>query len=531
MNLTMESVVAHLSFTAKVCGGLLAAYIGYVAVKIVLRMKRVRKLAREEGCKPAPTYRKLDPILGLDILYEFIQEVKTHRTLEGPRKRHEDIGNTLACRILGGKIMMTCEPENVKTILATKFEDWQIGAIRQELVPLIGRGIFTTDGPSWQHSRNLLKPMFTRSMIADITVFEMHVDRFLSLLPYDGTTVDLQPLFFRLTLDITSHVMLGESTDLQVTSAGTPAADFAAAFQGGLSYFGESGEIPIFGYFYPTKARKQFLKDCKFANAYVDKFIDKATDETQDPLFSPKSPGADPNRNILLYDLVSQEVPKDSIRSEVLNTILAGRDTTASLLSDMWFELSKHPKIFATLYEEVHELAPPDAELTFDLIRAMPYLRAILNETLRFHPVVPGNSRQASKDTVLPLGGGPDGKSPVFVPKGTLVAYMVYCMHRREDLWDDPDSFIPERWIDTDEKKGVRPGWAFLPFNGGPRICIGQQFALLLVSYVTVRVIQGMREGGLESRDPEDWAENVTLTCVGLNGCKVGLFGNEKEQL
>jgi cytochrome P450 len=79
------------------------------------------------------------------------------------------------------------------------------------------------------------------------------------------------------------------------------------------------------------------------------------------------------------------------------------------------------------------------------------------------HPVVPGNSRIAYKDTVIPVGGGPDGKSPVFVEKGTIVAYWPYAMHRRTDIYGpDADEFVPERW----EK--LRPGWEYLPFNGGP---------------------------------------------------------------
>jgi len=127
----------------------------------------------------------------------------------------------------------------------------------------------------------------------------------------------------------------------------------------------------------------------------------------------------------------------------------------------------------------------------------------------RLHPVVPRNEREAVRDTVLPLGGGKDGFSPVFVPKGTLVGYNLYAMHRRTDFYGpDAEEFRPERW-------------EYLPFNGGPRICIGQQYALTEVGYVLIRMAQEFRV--LESRDAGSWEESLTLTLCSRNRTKVCL--------
>lgn len=88
---------------------------------------------------------------------------------------------------------------------------------------------------------------------------------------------------------------------------------------------------------------------------------------------------------------------------------------------------------------------------------------------LRLYPVVAGNTRCAEVDTVLPRGGGDDGQSPLFIPKGQAVQWSLYSMHRRKDLYgEDAEEFKPERW------ETLRPGWEYLPFNGGPRICIGR---------------------------------------------------------
>jgi cytochrome P450 len=97
-----------------------------------------------------------------------------------------------------------------------------------------------------------------------------------------------------------------------------------------------------------------------------------------------------------------------------------------------------------------------------------------------------------------------------------MVGYSPYTMHRRKDLYGlDADEYKPERW------ESLRPGWEYLPFNGGPRICLGQQYALTEASYVTVRLVQEFSK--IESRDPGPWEEGLTLTCCSLNGVKVGL--------
>jgi cytochrome P450 len=122
-------------------------------------------------------------------------------------------------------------------------------------------------------------------------------------------------------------------------------------------------------------------------------------------------------------------------------------------------------------------------------LRSLKYLQACLDESLRLHPPVPRNYRIAVRDTVLPVGGGPEGRNPVLVQAGTEVGYSVYAMHRRKDVFgDDAGDIRPERW------EHLRPGWAFLPFNGGPRTCVGQEFTRLTVGYCTVRLTQEIKE-------------------------------------
>ena len=220
-------------------------------------------------------------------------------------------------------------------------------------------------------------------------------------------------------------------------------------------------------------------------------------------------------RYVFLHELINQTQDPYALRSELLNILLAGRDTTAGLLSNTWHVLARRPDIWAKLKAEVDTLGGEQPD--YATIKEMKYLKWTLNESLRLMPVVPSNSREAIRDTILPLGGGKDGRSPVLVTKGTVVGYTPWSMHRREDFYG-PDAleFRPERW------QTLRPGWEYLPFNGGPRICVGQQYALMEASYATIRLIQTFPR--IESRDSREWREWLAITLASGTGCKVALF-------
>lgn len=254
---------------------------------------------------------------------------------------------------------------------------------------------------------------------------------------------------------------------------------------------------------------REWHQKVKIVHKFADDIIEDAIRDVDAGKVSEK------HRYVFLYSLLGQTRDRYTLRSELLNILLAGRDTTAGLLTNTWHVLSRRPDIWAKLKAEVDALGGqiPD----YGSIKEMKYLKYVLNESLRLMPVVPGNSRDAIVDTILPLGGGPDGKSPIFVAKGTVISYSPWSMHRREDFYG-PDAleFKPERW------ETLRPGWEYLPFNGGPRICVGQQYALMEASYATVRLMQSFPR--IESRDDREWREWLTITLASGVGCKVALF-------
>ena len=112
-------------------------------------------------------------------------------------------------------MIYTIEPDNVKTILSTKFEDWRITPRRYQVFgPVIGPGIFVVNGAAWERSRALIRPNFTRQQVADLDTFETHVGHLIDAIPRDGSTIDLQEMFFSLTMDSATEFLFGQSTNV-----------------------------------------------------------------------------------------------------------------------------------------------------------------------------------------------------------------------------------------------------------------------------------------------------------------------------
>ncbi|CAG8951472.1 hypothetical protein HYFRA_00007388 [Hymenoscyphus fraxineus] len=468
-----------------------------------------RHASNHQNYKPAPQIPQWDRLIGYSLFKESSQAVSTNSVLQLMTTRFQKYGTTFSGVLMGQSFIMTIEPENIKAVLATNFRDFGIRGRLESFGPLLGNGIFTSDGVQWEHSRALIRPAFVKAQIADLGLYETHFRNLLSLLPTDGRTVDLQPLFFRLTLDSATEYLFGSSVNSLHNSEG-PEKDFAIAIDYALSQIPQRYRRGALTRFLPDR---KFHQACKTVHAYTDRFVQSALAAKTSKEKQRVEEGG--QRYTLLHELAKATSDPIQLRHELLNMLIAGRDTTASLLSNLFFVLARRPDVWQRLRGEVDELGgrKPD----YEALRRMKYLRNVLNEALRLYPVVPANSRFATRNTTLPRGGGSDGTSPIFITKGQIVAYSVFNMHRRDDIYGlNAEEFDPDRWND------LRPGWAYIPFNGGPRICLGQQFALTEIGYVTVRLVQSF--GGIEARGEREWVERLGVTLSSFYGVEVGLY-------
>lgn len=321
---------------------------------------------------------------------------------------------------------------------------------------------------------------------------EKHVDNALRAIPMlaDGwsSAVDIQSIFFRLTLDSATEFLFGRSCDSQIAAMQKNAEQtsndtFLYGFDRCMWYLAERLR---FERLYWLIYNREFRKCINIVHAFVDRYVYSALKEAQHQ--QQEGIENDTSQYIFLKSLTDTTKDPVKLRDESLNVLLAGRDTTASLLSWTILLLARQPQMFARLRADILErfgTYRQPRDINFTSLKSCQYLQHFLNETLRLYPVVPFNRRCAMTDTTLPRGGGKDGDSPIYVPKGRTVMYSTFVLHRRKDIWgEDADIFDPDRWV------GRKVTWEYIPFNGGPRTCIGQQFALMRASYVVVRLLQ-----------------------------------------
>ncbi len=328
---------------------------------------------------------------------------------------------------------------------------------------MFGDGIFNQEGAAWKHSRELLRPPLQHKHYENLDVYRQGVDDLIDILSSQSAVVDLQPLFFRLTLDVATEFLFGESVNSLKAPNSANEQNFGEAFNTAQETVTQRFRLPDF---YWMIGGSRFRKACNDIHRFTDKIIDRNLSRR-----SGKS-------RVFLDAVAESTADRDALRGQIISLLVAGRDSTACLMTWTFFLLIRHPEVLKKLRAEINCNCSDPASLTRADLRKMSYLQNVLNETLRLYPSVPVNTRTAMKTTILPTGGGPDRKAPVLIPKGSTVACSVYAMHRRPDLYGlDAELFGPERW---DEDMPMRHDktnatWGYLPFNGGPRICLGSK--------------------------------------------------------
>lgn len=452
----------------------------------------MRYLSRQNRCLPVARVEQQDPLLGLDMLKMDLYSFQSKAFLKHVQRRHQELGRTWGYVTMGKLTINSIEPVNLHQVLNLSSSEFELGQNRMNVIgPSIGHGLLTMDGDMSRNARKLSQPGFKAPILRRVP-FEQYVQKLFKKLPTDNkTVVDLQPLFYRFAFGVSSDLIFGHSVDtLAIPESTKEASDLEHAFEKIEAHVADLMTRGQAAVWFPKKEHLNGLP-------HIINFIDKKTQLVLSAACEEKCMDFEPS---MIDVFASQTQDKETIRGQLSHIVIAGRDTTGSLLSHLFFELSRHPKVWSKLRTEISGLegVMPDPEQ----LSSYRYLRQCLDETLRLYPAAIFINRRACQDVVLPRGGGDDGLSPMVIEKGVELTVLLFVMHRLEEYFGpDTDCFVPERW------DVIKPGHAFAPFGAGRRICIGRQFAYNETTDLTIRMLQHFSK--IRSTDDKPWVEGL----------------------
>ncbi|HZW02487.1 MAG TPA: cytochrome P450 [Anaerolineaceae bacterium] len=373
---------------------------------------------------------------------------------------------------MGAKVFyLVTGPEEVKYVLQDHHHNYRKGY--DQARPLMGNGLVTSEGSFWLKQRRLIQPMFNRGRLAFFSNFmtqatEEMLQRWQTAAER-GDTLDMADEMMRLTQTIIVRAMFS-------TEIGDQAGALGTAFDEALGYLNRVlfSPSPLLTTL-PTPANRRHQR----ALQYLDDFI-------YGLITAKRRSGEDSNDLLSLLVFSRDEETGEGmddrqIRDELMTIFLAGHETTANALAWTWYLLSKNPQVETRLVAEIDSVLdgqPP----AMDDLQKLVYTPLVLHEALRLYPPAWMFARHAVEDDVV---GG------YAIPKGEMLMFSPYVTHRLPEHWPKPDRFDPERFLP--ERSQDRHRFAYYPFGGGPRLCLGNNFALTEAQLVLARVLQRFR--------------------------------------
>ena len=382
-------------------------------------------------------------------------------TIEGWAREHGDI---FFWRAFGLPICYVTHPDYIEDVLVTRNQDF-IKGVGMRLNPrLFGQGLLTSEGGLWRRQRRLMQPAFHRRQIGRYGRLMVERTRHALASWKEGQIRDLHAEMDHLTLDIVARVLF----NLDLTGHTERLEATARALHARIA----RGPAVVYAMRYlPTPVNIRYI----WTVSRLEKVIYRIIRERRE-----SGGSGDDLLSVLLQmrDEDGQSMSDRQVRDELMTLIGAGNDTTTLALCYAWYLLARHPEAEAQLMAEIGEVLgnrPPEVE---DLPR-LRYTEKVIKETLRLYPPVWAFVREATKP--FEIGG-------YGLPAQTNFVLSPWIVHRDPRFFQRPHEFLPERW--TEEFERELPKFAYFPFGGGQRTCIGASFARMQTTLMLVTMAQ-----------------------------------------
>jgi cytochrome P450 len=377
--------------------------------------------------------------------------------LQGTRRTYGDYVRIPT--VPGYDIYLLSDPAAVEHVLVKNYKNYRKAEFIIEPVRLLlGNGLFSSEGDFWLRQRRLAQPAFLRNAIvrlaAPMTAAIERQIRKWETAPGEPM-MDIVSEMMRLVLEIAGATLFGADVASTADAIGAAERDI-------FSMVRHKMDNPLSAPLWvPTRLNRAYRRAQRLLDGVVQRVIESRRQ---------RGP-ADNDLLDLLLAARDQEAGTGmldaQLRDEVLTLLFAGHDTTASGISWAWYLLSRHPEIQEALHDEAAARLAGRAPTAEDLPH-LPLATAVFEEALRLYPPAPGLARRAVE---------PDEIQGYPVPAKAIIMPSQWLIHRHPDYWDEPDRFRPQRFLPGHASQ--RPKFAYFPFGGGPRACIGNTFALI----------------------------------------------------
>ncbi|KAG5854525.1 cytochrome P450 3A30-like [Anguilla anguilla] len=386
-------------------------------------------------------------------------------------------------------VLAIMDPAMIKTILVKECYSLFTNRRNIRLNGPLYDAISIVEDDEWRRIRSVLSPCFTSGRLKEMfTIMKHHCDNLIESLQKtadSGKAAEMKEFFGAYSMDVVAST----SFSVDIDSLNNPKDPFVTnikkmlkfsffhplflliAFFPFLGPLLEKMELSLFptsvtDFFYTFLQKIKSQRQIKVHKNRVD-FLQLMVDSQ----IHEKSVGT---QGELLKGLTDHE-----ILSQSMMFIFAGYETSSSTLSFLAYNLATNPETMKKLQEEIDEVFPNKAPVTYEPLMQMEYMDMVLNESLRLYPIAARLERVCKKTVEI---------NGVTIPKGTVVAIPTYALHRDPDLWSEPELFKPERFS-KENKDSIDP-YVYMPFGAGPRNCIGMRFALVLIKLAMVQILQ-----------------------------------------
>jgi cytochrome P450 len=358
------------------------------------------------------------------------------------------------------------DPDLMNDVLVKQADQFHKAKIfRQALAPFLGNGLLLSEGEFWKRQRKLSQPAFHYRRIETYAETMVAYTRQMLARWRGGQDIYIDREMMKLTLQIVARTLFDADVSGDADHVGALMNEILDASNARITAVFTPPE------WIPTRQRMRVRRAIVKLDAILERIITERRQSAED-------------RGDLLSMLLAAldddgtGMTDRQLRDELMTIFLAGHETTAMALAWTWYLLSQNPAAAAKLRAEVDSVLEGRPATMADLAR-LPYTEQVVKEALRLYPPAPGVSREPVQDVKV---------GDYIIPKGALILLSMYAMHHDPDLFPEPEVFRPERFAPENEAHLVR--YSYQPFGGGPRICIGNTFALMEARLILATMIQ-----------------------------------------